>query len=153
NRYQKPQLDKELDYSRKTYGPGDEVLARCKATRAGAGAVANAPVEVTVQIDGKTYGADGRESDKPIAFRTDAQGAVNVRFKLPAQIERGQASLSVLFRAGGAAETLVKPLPIVLKKLKVEFFPEGGDLVAGLPNRVYFQVRTPLGKPADLKGS
>ena len=30
--------------------------------------------------------------------------------------------------------------------------PEGGDLVAGLPNRVYFQARTTLGKPADLKG-
>jgi hypothetical protein len=36
--------------------------------------------------------------------------------------------------------------------LEVEFFPEGGDLVAGVPNRVYFQVRTPAGKPAELKG-
>src|SRR5262249_21416104 len=26
------------------------------------------------------------------------------------------------------------------------------DLVAGVPNRVYFQVTTPLGKPAELKG-
>ena len=41
----------------------------------------------------------------------------------------------------------------MLKKLDVEFFPEGGDLVAGLVNRVYFQARTPLGKPADLQGT
>ena len=40
----------------------------------------------------------------------------------------------------------------MLKKLNVEFYPEGGDLVAGLKNRVYFSVRTTLGKPADLKG-
>ena len=74
-----------------------------------------------------------------------------VRFKLPAAIERGEASLGVKF-LGGAVETITRPLPIVLKKLNVEFYPEGGDLAADLPNRVYFQVRTPLGKPADLKG-
>jgi hypothetical protein len=38
------------------------------------------------------------------------------------------------------------------KKLRVEFFPEGGDLVDGLPNRVYFQASTSLDKPAELKG-
>jgi hypothetical protein len=73
-----------------------------------------------------------------------------VRFKLPDQIEKGQATLSVKFDP--FVETLPRTIPIVLHKLQVEFFPEGGDLVAGLPNRVYFQVRTPLGKPADLRG-
>jgi hypothetical protein len=38
------------------------------------------------------------------------------------------------------------------KNLIVEFFPEGGDLVAGLSNRVYFQVLTAAGKPAELTG-
>jgi hypothetical protein len=36
---------------------------------------------------------------------------------------------------------------------EIEFFPEGGDLVAGLDNRVYFRVRTPQGQPADLQGA
>src|SRR5205814_3477503 len=39
-----------------------------------------------------------------------------------------------------------------LKKLQVAFFPEGGNLVAGVPNRVYFQARTMLDRPAELKG-
>lgn len=39
------------------------------------------------------------------------------------------------------------------KKLLVEFYPEGGDLVANVPNRVYFQARTPLDKPAHLEGT
>ena len=73
-----------------------------------------------------------------------------VRFKLPATIERGEASLGVKFVT--VPETISRPLPIVLNKLNVEFYPEGGDLAADLPNRVYFQVRTPLGKPADLTG-
>src|SRR5262249_32810333 len=63
-----------------------------------------------------------------------------------------EASLSVAFSDGGSSEALVKPIPIVLKKLQVEFFPVGGDLVAGVPNAVYFQVRSTLGKPAELRG-
>jgi len=40
----------------------------------------------------------------------------------------------------------------VVKSLQVDFYPEGGDLVAGADNRVYFQVRTALDKPGDLRG-
>ncbi len=152
NKYQKPQLNVELDYNRKTYGPGDEVQAACKATTPLGAPVKDRPVAATVQIDGKTYGADGKPADKAITFRTDAEGKVTVRFKLPPQIERGQASLAVRFEDGGPVQTLVRPIPLVLKKLKLEFYPEGGDLVAGLPARVYFQALTPLGKAADVKG-
>jgi hypothetical protein len=35
----------------------------------------------------------------------------------------------------------------------VEFFPEGGDLIAGVSSRVYVRVRTPVGHPADLDGT
>jgi anti-sigma factor RsiW len=149
NEYQKPRFDKELDYNQTTYGPGDEVQARCKVKQAGGGAVLkDFPVEARVQIDGRSYSADGQESAQPMRFKTDGAGAVVVRFKLPRQIERGQASLTVTF----ADEALVRTIPLVLKKLNVEFYPEGGYLVSGLPNRVYFQARTPLGKPADLTG-
>ena len=151
NNYPKQQLNKELDFGRSTYGPGDEVAAHCKAVRANGDPVRDQPVEATVLIDDKVYGADGKETNQPLRLRTDDQGAVVVRFKLPAAIERGEASLGVKF-LGGAVETITRPLPIVLKKLNVEFYPEGGDLAADLPNRIYFQVRTPLGKPADLKG-
>jgi A-macroglobulin TED domain/Alpha-2-macroglobulin family len=151
NNYPKPQLNKKLDYSRSTYGPGDEVSALCSAFRANGDPVRNQPVEATVMIDDKKYGADGKETQQPLHFQTDAQGTVVVHFKLPAAMERGQASLGVTF-LGNPVETIARPLPIVLKKLNVEFYPEGGDLVADLPNRVYFQVRTTLGKPADLTG-
>ena len=32
------------------------------------------------------------------------------------------------------------------------YFPEGGYLIAGAPNRVYFSARTTLDKPAELQG-
>jgi anti-sigma factor RsiW len=153
NQYENPRLNKELDFTRKSYGPGDEVVAACKVSRVeGGSAVAGRPVTATIQIDGKPYGADGKEGAKPLALRTDDRGHVKVRFKLPTVIERGQGTLSVQFTDGGSIESLAKPIPIVVKKLQVEFFPEGGYLVAGVPNRVYFQVRTMLDKPAELKG-
>ena len=151
NNYPKAQLNKKLDYNRSTYGPGDEVSARCTAFRANGDPVRNQPVEATVMIDDKKYGADGKEANQPLRFQTDDQGTVVVHFKLPAAMERGQASLGVTF-LGNPVETIARPLPIVLKKLNVEFYPEGGDLVADLPDRVYFQARTTLGKPADLTG-
>jgi hypothetical protein len=153
NKYEKPRLNKELDFTRKSYGPGDEVVAACKVARVEGGKpVANQPVTATIFIDGKPYGPDGKEGAQPLSRRTDANGAVNVHFKLPTAIERGQASLSVVFFDNNLPETLVRPIPIVVKKLQLEFSPEGGDLVAGVPNRVYFQVRTMLDKPAELKG-
>ena len=72
---------------------------------------------------------------------------------MPAQIDKGDASLTVEFTDGTVTEPLVRPIPIVTNKLQIEFFPEGGDLVAGVPNRVYFQARTLLDKPAEVNGT
>jgi len=75
-----------------------------------------------------------------------------VQFKLPAKIDRGEAVLAVEFFDGGNRETTVEPIPIVLKKLDVKFYPEGGDLVGGVANRIYFTARTTLNKPAEMRG-
>jgi hypothetical protein len=153
NRYERPRLNKVLEWGQKTYGPGEEVLANCTVTKAEGGTpIANRQVVATIQIDGQTYDKDGNPSGNPLVTKTDDQGKVQLRFKLPKQIARGEGSLSVNFTDGGNNETLSKPIPILAKHLNLEFYPEGGELVAGLPNRVYFQARTPLGKAADLKG-
>jgi serine/threonine protein kinase len=152
--YEKPRLFKTLEFTRKSYGPGDEVVAAGRVSRMEGGRLlADQPVAATILVDGKRYGADGREdASATLPLRTDREGAVTVAFRLPANIGRGDASLSLRFTDGGNVETLVRPIPVVVNKLQVEFFPEGGDLVAGVPNRIYFQARTLLGRPADLKG-
>ena len=75
-----------------------------------------------------------------------------MQFQLPREIGKGDVSVSVKFNDGGSIDTIVRPVPVVVNKLEVEFFPEGGDMIAGVPNRVYFQSRTTLGKPAEIKG-
>src|SRR5947209_10286836 len=143
NQYQPARLNKELEWSRKSFGPGDEVVANCKVTNA-SGPVATQPVNAEALVDGQRM---------PVpCVPTNSDGAVAIRFTLPKQIEKGDGAVTVVFTDGGNRESLVKPIPIALKKLFLDFCAEGGDLVAGAPNRVYFQARTTLGKPADLKG-
>jgi hypothetical protein len=146
NQYQAPRLNKELELTRKSYGPGDPVEASCKVSRVEGGkAVVNQPVVATASVDGKPVAT--------VNLRTDAWGNVPpIHFRLPPQMDRGQGSLAVQLTDGANHETIVRPIPIVLKKLFMDFYPEGGDLVAGVPCRVYFQARTTLNKPAELQG-
>jgi hypothetical protein len=146
NEYQKSELNKELDFSRKSYGPGEEVMAVAKVASAqGNEPVRGARATASLTVDGRRVGSQS-------GLTTNANGVARVRLKLPAQIERGIATVSVEFNDGAHVETITRPVPIVLKKLQIEFFPEGGDLVAGVLNHVYFQARTTLDKPAELSG-
>ena len=53
---------------------------------------------------------------------------------------------------GDSRETLVKTIPTDIGKIDVVFHPEGGELVAGLENRVYFVARNRSGGPVRLSG-
>ncbi len=81
-----------------------------------------------------------------------AAGATPPRaFELPKTIARGEGTLAFIIDDGGNVETASKTIPILLQTLDLHMYPEGGDLVAGVPNRVYIEARTPYGDPADIK--
>lgn len=145
NHYQKPRLDKKLDFNRSSYGPGEEVQALATARRADGGPLSHCPIEATLSVDGTIL--------PPVKTTTDEDGQVIVKFRLPQKMQRGLGSLSVLFQDAGTPEPISRPVPIVLNDVAIEFFPEGGNLLAGLPARVYFQARTPAGKPAQVSGT
>ena len=83
----------------------------------------------------------------------DSAGNCTVNFKLPEKIERGEGTLSLAIEDGGVVETAVKTIPILLQTVDLGIYPEGGDLVAGLANRVYLEAKTPARKPADIAGA
>ncbi len=163
NRYVPDIFEKRLEFDGKSYGPGDYVQARLEVSRTAGGPMKDAKAVVNARIDGKTV-----FSDKNVHFQIQSEGTsgqtkavLDIRFQIPADLyaNRGlnkgpmDAVLDVAVLDGSDTENIVRPIPLVEKDLKVEFFPEGGDLVAGVPCRVYFQVRTPRGKPADIKGA
>ncbi|MBU4400630.1 MAG: hypothetical protein KKE86_15010, partial [Planctomycetes bacterium] len=137
-------LKKELEFFRDGYAPGDRVVADFKARRAEGGAAAGARLRFVAEVD-------GRKIFKTNALASDT-GTFRVDFRLPEEIERGDGRLSVEIDDGNSRETLVKTIPIDIEKIDVAFHPEGGELVAGLENRVYFTARNRSGKPVHLSG-
>ncbi|MBN9120568.1 MAG: alpha-2-macroglobulin, partial [Planctomycetes bacterium] len=160
NRYVPDTFEKRLEFDGKSYGPGEFVQARIEVSRTAGGPMRGAKANVVASADGKVF---HELKDAPFSAITDAGGTktvLDVRFKLPATVFDGakpdvspSATLSVTIQDGSDTEAIVRPIPLVTKNLKVEFFPEGGEMIAGVPGRVYFMVRTPGGKPADLKGT
>ncbi len=94
---------------------------------------------------------DGAEAYRGAAT-IDDRGNCPARFKLPETIRRGEGTLAMIIEDGGIVETASKSIPILLQTVDLTMYPEGGELMAGLPNRVYVQAFTPAKKPADLAG-
>ena len=142
--YRAPRLKTQIKFIRDGYGAGDEVVASLHAERAEGGVPAGSAVTVIARVDGtETFRGPAQIDDK---------GNCLARFKLPPEIRRGEGTLAMVIEDGGVVETASKTIPILLQTVDLSMYPEGGELVAGLVNRVYFEAFTPARKPADLAG-
>jgi hypothetical protein len=91
---------------------------------------------------------------------TDAQGKAQVGFTIPESFRGSRFNLE--FEVPGISKNSTDPRKVVKIKrsiavapsqLEIDFYPEGGDLVAGLPQRVFFRVRTPDGETMSPDGA
>jgi hypothetical protein len=142
--YRAPRLKSQIVFLRDGYGPGDRVTATVEVTRAEGGVPSGARVTAVARVD-------GAEAAR-VAGTVDGRGRCTVSFDLPKPIARGEGALSFAIEDGGVVETAAKTIPILLQTLDLTLGPEGGDLAAGVANRVYFEARTPAHKPADIAG-
>src|SRR5262249_38565271 len=69
--------------------------------------------------------------------------------QVPKDVRAGAARFVATVTDGGIVETEVKPFVVPTGVLHIAAYPEGGELVAGVVNRVYFEVTDALGRPAD----
>jgi hypothetical protein len=144
NSYEAPRLMKTLELLRKAYGPGDPVAAAIEVKRATGEPFAGRPLTAVVTLDDVELAR--------LAIKTDGDGKATAKFALPGTIARGDGLLTILAEDGGVTESIQKRIPIVMSTMQLQLFPEGGELVDGLPGRVYFSARDMIGKPADIDG-
>jgi len=144
NTYQAPRLQKTLELLRKAYGAGDAVAAAVEIKQATGEPFANRALTAIVTIDDAEV--------QRLALTTDRAGHATARFTLPTTMARGDGLLTILAEDGGVTESIQKRIPIVMTSLQLGLFPEGGDLIDGVPGRVYFMAKTLIGKPADVEG-
>jgi hypothetical protein len=83
---------------------------------------------------------------------TNRAGQATARFRLPPTIARGDGLLTILADDGGVTESIQRRIPIVTTTLQLGLYPEGGDLIDGVPGRVYFQAQDPAGQTGRHRG-
>ena len=142
--YRAPRLKSQITFARDGYGQGDTLSATLETTRAEGGVPKGAKITAVARVDGVDV------AKAPCSL--DEKGRCTVSLKLPATIERGEGSIAFTIEDGGVVETATKTIPLLVTSFDVNVFPEGGDLVSGLLNRVYLEARTLSQKPADIAG-
>ncbi len=142
--YRAPRLRSQITFLRDGYGPGEKISATLDVKRAEGGVPVGAKVTVTALVDGVTVNGG--------IAKVDDSGLCSVSLDLPREIPRGEGTLALIIEDGGVIETASKTIPILLQTVDLKMFPEGGELIAGFPNRLYIQAMLPNGKPADLAG-
>jgi hypothetical protein len=141
---------KQIAYGAASYAPGDTVEARAKL-QLGDDPVAGAEVKAVATADGRAL--EVAAVGGPV---TGADGEAVLRFALPADLNQADVRLMATFRTRSGKdlveEVVAAPVPVVGRSAAVEFFPEGGTLIAGVPCRVYVRATTPAGQPVDVRG-
>lgn len=153
-----PRLLAHLATDKPLYRPGEALYARAALLDAFTRAPAGTGISVGFEV----------RSPRGDAVLTRAgqvvQGVAALSWTIPADLAGGEYTLAATFPAEGLPpaelgfsirahraprlETEPEPEAGVL----LSFYPEGGDLVVGLPGRLYLEARTPGGKPVEVAG-
>nr|MCU0981135.1 MG2 domain-containing protein [Pirellulaceae bacterium] len=141
--YVTPALRQKLDFARDSYKLGDEVEADLTVELADGSAARQVPLAVAAEAGGVNF--------FNLHTMTNDQGSHRLRFRLPETIDAEAAVLSVT--AGKEAKNrILEPIPIHRGTVGVEFFPESGELVHDVSNRVYFFAHDAQEKPVHIQG-
>jgi len=139
-----PRILMKLEFPRKGYGPGDKVTAEFSMRTLDDLPIRNHPATFTVSLGGETRQLD--------SFETNNEGKATVTFSLPTQLTTTDALLNITANYDAYTESINKAIPIVLNKIDLQFLPEGGSFVAGLPTNVAFKAINEFGDPVDVTG-
>ncbi|MCX8523820.1 TonB-dependent receptor plug domain-containing protein [Chryseobacterium formosus] len=136
-----PRILMKLDFPKKGYGAGDEVLADFSMR-----SLSNLPIPFyeaffTVSHDGEKITEGSLISDK--------EGKYLLKFKLPEVLKSSDALLSIKVNYEGFTESISRNIPIVLNNLDLKFMPEGGTFINGIEQNVAFKALDEFEKPVD----
>lgn len=139
-----PNLKMKLDFEKKAFGAGDEVIAKLELNTNENKPLSDHKIKFVANLDG--------EKIVEQADITDVDGIKYIKFNLPKKLKSNDGLLNVMIDYNGSTESISRSIPIVLNTIKFTMYPEGGDLVNGLESNVAFKALNEFGKPADVEG-
>jgi alpha-2-macroglobulin-like protein len=139
-----PNLNMRLEFERDAYGPGVQANAQLSLESLDKQPLKNHDFNFVASFDGKeTLKGSGK---------TDEKGIAKVSLNLPATLTTNDALLNVMFTYKGQTESISRSVPLLLGNIDLQFFPEGGELVAGQNCALAFKALDEFGKAADVSG-
>lgn len=138
-----PRILLKLDFAKRAYAAGDEVVADLKVTDLKNNKTTGSEAIATVRIGGVAV--------KTVTSKTE-NGEAAITFRLPEDLNTTDGILQIVVRDKGVEESITRSIPIVLNTIELKFFPEGGNLIEGVKNNVAFEALNEFGKGADVKG-
>lgn len=139
-----PKILLKLDFEREAYGAGDEVSAKLEVHSLTKTPIALHPLRFSVRLQ------DQELMNNEV--KTNRKGIAYLNFSLPDSLLSSDALLNVQVEHDGNRESISRSVPVILNNIDVQFFPEGGDMVAGVDGRVAFKALNEWGKAADVEG-
>ncbi|KAH3744621.1 A-macroglobulin complement component [Pelomyxa schiedti] len=140
--FRTPKVGITINFPKSGYGPTDTVTADVEIKRNDGSTPENADVSATATIDGLSIWQKDASLDK--------SGIFHLSFVLPDAIKSTEGFLNVVVIDGGAVESKSKTIPLILSDIDIDFYPEGGDIIPGITNRVYFEVRSSSEEPISI---
>jgi TonB-dependent SusC/RagA subfamily outer membrane receptor len=139
-----PRLLSKIDFKRESYSPGDTVKAELKIAT-----LENIPLSFkNVKVDFSLAG----EKIQSTEIQTNNLGKAMLQFILPSTLKTNDGLINAKVMHEGNMEAISRSIPIVLNKINISFFPEGGYMVAKIPSNVAFKAVNEFGKPAEIEG-
>ncbi|MDU1891281.1 MAG: TonB-dependent receptor plug domain-containing protein [Dysgonomonas sp.] len=138
-----PRLLLKLDFEKRAYGPGDEVVANLKVTDLDNINTTGSIIKSTVRIGGKVIQTFENKSER---------GEAAIKFHLPKDLDTSDGILQIIVNDKGIQESITRSIPIVLEKINISFYPEGGDVIENVQSKIAFEALNEFGKGADVKG-
>lgn len=139
-----PRLKMNLTYDKDSYTKGEEVLAKFSAST-------NQNLPLTAKSFSYEIQMDGTKI-KEGTSTTGNDGVMFVRYNLPEKIKSKDALMIVKLDFEGTTESISRSIPISMSNLSLHFFPEGGDMVDGLPGRIAFRAKDEFEKAISVEG-
>ena len=136
-----PRILMKLDFPKKGYGAGDEVLADFSMR-----SLSNLPIPFYEAYFTVMHKAEKINEGSLI---TDKEGKFLLKFKLPEVLTSSDALLNIKVNFDGFTESISRNIPIVLNNLDVKFMPEGGTFINGIEQNIAFKVLDEFEKPVD----
>ena len=139
-----PRVLQTLTFTQKSYKANDNVMADFSLKNLKNEAITSQKLDIVVRLNNEIY--------KKLSTTTDAQGTAKIGFSLPQKLDSNDGLLNISYTINGNTESISRAIPIVLGNYVVRFFPEGGDMVVGLPCKIAFAAVNEFGKPAEISG-